>query len=205
VCARVVTERDARVHGSGHAYRDEMRELIQSLRPLYFIPMHGDLRHLIRHRELAVACGLTDDQVLVIENGTMLEFVEQGVHWTKTDWAGQVLVDGKMMDGVEEVVLRDRQHLAEDGMLTVILVIDRRSHKVIAGPDFVSRGFVVMDDSEALMQSCREVVLRTFEECGPDSQEDWEVVKLAVRKALRKFLREQTDRYPVILPVVVEV
>src|SRR5262249_14369355 len=135
--ARVITERDARVHGSGHAYREEMRELLEGIKPVYFVPMHGELRQLIRHRELAVYTGMHEDGVSVIENGTMLEFEERGVHFRKTEFAGEVLVDGKMMDGVEEVVLRDRQHLAEDGMLTVILVIERRTHQIIAGPDFV--------------------------------------------------------------------
>jgi len=106
-----------------------------------------------------------------------------------------VLVDGKLLDGLEEVILRDRKHLAEDGILTVILVIDRKTQQILAGPDFVSRGFVVMDDNEELIQACKSLVVRTYEECDKESREEWEVVKVAVRKALRKYLRDRVDRY----------
>jgi ribonuclease J len=204
--ARVVTERDAPVHASGHAYRGEMGALLDLLRPRHLMPIHGELRNLIGHRDLALAHGIDASRVHVLENGMSLEMDADGsVVVLPTDWAGQMLVDGKLMDGVDEVVLRDRRHLSCDGMLTVILVIDQHSHKIIAGPDVVSRGFVLMDQSEALIEQCKQLVIRTFEQSNKESQEDWEVVKAAVRKALRKFLAVQTDRYPVILPVVVEI
>jgi ribonuclease J len=203
--ARVVTERDAMVHGSGHAYRGEMRRLLQALRPRLFMPVHGELRQLIGHRDLAIEEGIPEDNIFVLENGMHLDVSAGRAVRRETDWAGQVLVDGKMIDGVGEVVLRDRKHLSGDGMVTVILVIDRQSHCIIAGPDIVTRGFVVVDENEDLIEACKRVVIRTFEECEPESQQEWEVVKAAVRKALRKYLREQTDRFPVILPVVVEI
>ncbi len=203
--ARVVTEREARVHGSGHAYRGEMRRLFDLLRPRWFVPVHGEMRQLIIHRDLAVESGVDPRRVCVIENGTQLELDRETGTAYPTAWAGQVLVDGRMMDGVEEVVLRDRKHLSEDGMLTVILVIDTKTHKIIAGPDIVSRGFVSVDENVELIEACKKVVVATFEECDVESQEQWDVVKTAVRKALRRFLSEQTDRFPVILPVVVEV
>ncbi|MCE5228920.1 ribonuclease J [bacterium] len=202
---RVITERDARVHGSGHACRGEMRRLIDIIRPGYFMPVHGEMRQLIIHRELAVECGVPADRVLVFENGTQLELAKSGATLTPTDWAGQVLVDGRSMGGVEEVVLRDRKYLSEDGIVTVILVIDQHTHKIIAGPDIVSRGFVSVEENESLLDDCRRVVTEAFEECDVESQEQWDVVKTAVRKALRRHLTEATDRFPVILPVVVEV
>jgi len=203
--AKVVTERDAFVHGSGHAYRGEMRRMLQLVRPRYFMPIHGELRQLIQHRDLAMDGGIDFDRIFIIENGEQLN-VGEGRAWRDaTDWAGQVLVDGKLLDGLEEVILRDRKHLAEDGILTVILVIDRKTQQILAGPDFVSRGFVVMDDNEELIQACKSLVVRTYEECDKESREEWEVVKVAVRKALRKYLRDRVDRYPVILPVVVEI
>ncbi|MCL5270381.1 MAG: ribonuclease J [bacterium] len=202
--ARVVTERDAPVHGSGHACRAEMAELLDAARPRYFLPIHGELRHLIHHRDLAVERGLAESGVFVLENGMQLEVGEQAAG-AETAWAGQMLVDGRVLEELEEVVLRDRKHLAEDGMITIVLVIDRASHQIIAGPDIVSRGFVMMDGNEALIQDCKALVVETFTSCGAESQEEWEVVKAAVRKALRRFLREATDRYPVILPVVVEI
>src|SRR5262245_28097959 len=133
-------------------------------------------------------------------NGEQLTLRDGHTSLEETKWSGQVLVDGKMLDGVEEVVLRDRRHLAEDGMITVVLAIDKNSHRIIAGPDIISRGFVHVDENEPLVQACRDVVIRTFEQCDSESQEEWEIVKVEVRKALRRFLREETDRYPVILP-----
>ncbi len=203
--AKVVTERDGAVHASGHAYRDEMRLLLREVRPRFFMPIHGELRQLMRHGELAIECGLKEEEVFILENGMQLNLGEDWAEAQPTDWAGIVLVDGRMMDGVEQIVLRDRKHLAEDGMLTVILVIDKQSHRIMAGPDLVSRGFIVVDNNEPLMQGCKDLVARTFEECPKESQEEWDTVKAAVRKALRRYLADQTDRYPVILPVVVEI
>ncbi|MEN6627007.1 MAG: ribonuclease J [Candidatus Sumerlaeia bacterium] len=203
--ARVITEREARVHGSGHACRGEMRRLIDLVRPQYMMPVHGEMRQLIMHRELAMECGIERDRVIVIEDGTQLELDKNGAAVTPTDWAGQVLVDGRLMDGVEDVVLRDRKYLSEDGIVTIILVIDQHTHKILTGPDIVSRGFVSVEENEALIDDCKRVVLEAYEECDVESQEQWDVVKTTVRKALRRYLTEVTDRYPVILPVVVEI
>ena len=210
--ARVVTEREARVHASGHAYRDEMKGLISELRPQYLLPVHGEVRQLIAHGELGIEMGMSEDQILVLDNGMQVEMVPErkGSERLKarvepTDWSGEVMVDGQKINSLHEVVLRDRKHLSEDGMLTVIVVIDQRSHKIIAGPDIVSRGFVLMEESESLIDACKELVIETFEQTGREEQEEWEVVKVAVRRALRRFLASATDRYPVILPVVVEI
>lgn len=202
--AHVVTERDAMVHASGHAYRDEMRRVIDLAKPRYFLPVHGELRQLIHHRDLAVDTGLSPRDVFVLENGMQLDIRENEVVQYDTDWSGKILVDGKMIDGVEEVVLRDRRHLAEDGMISVILVINAKTHQIIGGPDIVSRGFVVVDENEELMRECKEVVVNTYAEFDVESQGELDVVKVSVRKALRRFLRQRTDRYPVILPVVIE-
>jgi ribonuclease J len=180
--------------------------LLERLQPRNLAPVHGELRQLIGHRDLAIATGMGEGQIHILENGMTLEMDDSGrAEILETDWAGQVLVDGKLMDGVDEIVLRDRRHLSCDGMLTVILVIDQHSHKIIAGPDIVSRGFVLMDQSEALIEKCKAIVVEAFEGTDKESQEEWDVVKAAVRKALRKFLARETDRYPVILPVVVEI
>ena len=202
--AKVVTERDAFVHASGHAYGGELRRLIETLRPRYFMPIHGELRQLHRHAELARSTGIPANDVFILENGMQLTFDSHDAVVGSTEWSGNVLVDGRVMDEVGEVVLRDRKHLADDGMVTVILVIEQRTHRIIAGPEIVSRGFVVVDESEKLLEDCRRLVVRTFEECDVESQEEWDVVKVSVRKALRKYLAQATDRYPVIIPVVVE-
>ncbi len=203
--ARVITERDAPIHASGHAYREEMRQLYRMLRPRYFVPIHGELRNLVGNRELGMSLAMNGEHIFILENGDALEMDEQTAEHWRADLAGQVLVDGKVFDPIEEVVLRDRKHLSEDGMVTVILVIDKRSLKIIAGPDIVTRGFVEVDGNEPLIEECKQVVVRAFEDCEKESKEEWDVVHTAVRKALRKFLRERTDRYPVILPVVMEI
>lgn len=203
--AHVVTERDARVHGSGHAYRGELRRMLELTRPRYFVPVHGELRQLFSHAELARASGVAEGRVFIVENGMQLDLTPRAAILEPTQWAGQVLVDGRVVDGVHEVVLRDRQHLADDGMLTAILVIDRQSHRIIAGPEVVSRGFVLIDENEALIEECKQVVTETFAACSHESQEEWDVVKTEVRRALRKFLRTRIDRYPMILPVVLEI
>lgn len=203
--ARVITERDAHVHASGHAYEDEMLQLYRMLHPRYFVPVHGELRQLIGNGALAARVAVTPGNVFVLENGDVLDLRADDAAVYRCAPAGSVLVDGKVFDQVEEVVLRDRKHLAEDGMVIVILAIDRRTLQITAGPDIVTRGFVEVDRNERLIEDCKSVVIKAFEECEKESKEDWEVVKTTVRKALRKFLRVETDRYPVILPVVIEI
>lgn len=202
---RVITEKEHHVHASGHAYQEEMLQLYRMLRPKYFMPIHGELRQLVNNRQVAMDVGIPAENIFLVESGNFLELDADGVEAFEGDFAGQVLVDGKVFDQVEEVVLRDRKHLSEDGMILAILVIDKRTLEITAGPDIVSRGFVEVDSNEDLMEECREVVREAFEECEKESKEEWQVVKTTVRKALRKFLRQETDRYPVILPVIIEI
>lgn len=203
--ARVITERDAPVHASGHAYEDEMLQLYRIARPRFFVPIHGELRQLIGNGELAARVSVDPRNVFILENGDVLDVKAEAASVYRAGFAGEVLVDGKVFDHVEEVVLRDRKHLAEDGMVIVILAIDKRTLEITAGPDIVTRGFVEVERNESLIEDCKAVVIRAFEECERESKEDWEIVKTTVRKALRKFLRVETDRYPVILPVVIEI
>lgn len=203
--ARVITDRDAAVHASGHAYAGEMSQLYRMLRPKYFVPIHGELKQLMDNGELAASHGIERENIFIMDNGDTLDMDPKFAEKRRGDLAGQVLVDGKMIDQLEEVVLRDRKHLAEDGMIIIILAIDRRTLKIIAGPDIVSRGFIEVDTNEALIAQCKEVVIEAFEACVSEEKEEWDVVKTQVRKALRSFLKKSTDRYPVILPVVMEV
>lgn len=206
--AHVLTEKDAPgIHASGHAYREEIRQLYRMLRPKYVVPVHGEIRQQMGHRDLAASIGIPADRVFILDNGDALDFRADGSAraWRGAGLAGRVLVDGKVIDQVEDVVLRDRMHLAEDGMVTVILVIDPRLGEIAAGPDIVTRGFIEVDGNADLIEECKQVVRDTFAECPRESREEWDVVKSAIRKALRRFLKEETDRYPLILPVVMEV
>lgn len=203
--AKVVTERDAGIHASGHAYREEMRQLYTLLKPKYFVPIHGELRQLIENGELALSLGIQNENIYILESGDTLDLDGESAVHRKADLAGQVLVDGRLIDQLEEVVLRDRRHLAEDGMVIVILGIDKRTLEIIAGPDIVSRGFVEVDRNEALIEDCKRVVIEAFNQCDKEGKEEWEIVKTSVRKELRRFLTARTDRFPVILPVVMEI
>lgn len=204
--ARVITEKDGHVHASGHAYKDEIRQLYKILKPKYLAPIHGELRQLINHRDLGLSLGIPWEDIFILENGDALDFsATKATPHYMAGLAGQSMVDGKIFDPIEEIVLRDRKHLAEDGMIIIILVIDQKKLKIIAGPDIVSRGFVEVDRNEKLIEECKQVVVDAFEGCPKEGKEEWEVVKSAVRKALRKFLKDETDRYPVILPVVIEI
>ncbi len=202
--ARVVTEKDAPIHASGHAYREEMRQLYRMLKPRFLIPVHGEVRNLIGHRELAMSLAMSADDVIIMDNGDVLDLSANSAEHYPANCAGQVLVDGRVFD-LEEIVLRDRKHLSEDGMVIAILAIDKKTHQIISGPDIVTRGFIEVDTNEDLIEQCKKVAARAFEDCEVESREEYESVTAAVKKALRKFLRIETDRYPVILPVVLEI
>lgn len=203
--AHLFYERNAHVHVSGHAYRDEMRSMLAMTKPKYLMPIHGELYQLIAHKQLAVESGMNEANVKIVEDGQSLELDKNGIHLGPLIPSGPILVDGKTVGEIGEVVLRDRRHLSQDGIITVIMVIDRSNGEILAGPDIVSRGFVHMDENTELIQRCKDVVSRAYLEFDRQSREDIDVVQTGVRKALRKYLREETQLFPIILPVVMEV
>ncbi len=195
----------AGVHVSGHAAREEMRQMIALCRPKYLIPIHGEFRHLIEHKHLAVDMGVDPEKVFILQNGDVVEMDADGAARGERIHVSRVLVDGRDVGGVDEVVLRDRRHLAEDGMVIVMLVIEKASGQLVTGPDIVSRGFLYMDENEAFFERCKDVVLDAFESCEKESKEEWAVIKAEVRRALKKYIKIETGRFPVILPVVLEI
>jgi ribonuclease J len=203
--ARVVYERVAPVHASGHAQREEMRLMISLCRPKYLIPIHGEYRHLMEHRALGAAMGIDPENIFVLQDGDVLEIDADGAARGEPVPVSRILVDGRAVGDVDEVVLRDRKHLSEDGMVLVLLAIDHATAEVVAGPDIVSRGFLYMDEHQEFFEDCRQVVIRALDECERESKEEWAVVKTAVRRALKKFIKNETGRFPVILPVVLEI
>lgn len=203
--ARVVYERVAPVHASGHAQREEMRLMISLCRPKYLIPIHGEFRHLMEHRALGAAMGIDPENIFVLQDGDVLEIDADGAARGEPVPVSRILVDGRAVGDVDEVVLRDRKHLSEDGMVLVLLAIDHATAEVVAGPDIVSRGFLYMDEHQEFFEDCRQVVIRALDECERESKEEWAVVKTAVRRALKKFIKNETGRFPVILPVVLEI
>ncbi len=203
--ARVLYERTAPVHASGHAHREEMKSLINLVRPTYFIPIHGEMRHLTAHRDLAIEMGIPPSRAILLENGQAWVYENGAATVQPLFQAGRTLVDGKGIGDVHRVVLRDRQHLAQDGMFIVILAIDRSSNRVVAGPEIITRGTVYVDENADLLNRCKEVILETINSSVEESRGEWTVMKTEVRRAVKNFLKREIRRFPVILPVVVEI
>ena len=181
------------------------KALIGLVRPRFLVPVHGEVRQLKTHRQVAIDMGFDPNSILILENGDVLEVHPQSALMVDKVPTGHVLVDGKTIGETSEVVLRDRQHLSEDGMLIAILNVDRKTGQLLTEPEIVTRGFVYVDESEDLINDLKALVRETFEDCALESREESDIVNTEVRRALRKHIRKNFDRYPLILPVVQEI
>ena len=193
------------VHVSGHAQRDEMRTMLALTRPKYLIPVHGEFRHLVEHKHLGVEMGVDPEKCFVMLDGDVIEMDADGAARGTKIPISRILVDGNEIGGIDEVVLRDRRHLAEDGMVTVIMAIEKSTGTLVSGPDIVSRGFLHVDENEEFFERAKEKVLEAFNASEVESREEWAVVKTTVRTVMKKFIKAETGRFPVILPVVLEI
>jgi ribonuclease J len=202
--AQVFTSRDADVHVSGHASRDELALMINLVRPKYFVPVHGEFRHLSEHLRLARLLGLAEDAALLLEDGQVLAIDDTGARRVEPVTAGRVLVDGKGIGDISDIVLRDRRHLSQDGLLLAVLALDQHTGELIAGPDFSSRGVVAESDQARVFDEARDVVIATLGDLAPESRTDALEVKEEVRKALRRYFSKKLDRRPVVVPFVLE-
>ena len=203
--ARVFYSARNRVHASGHASREELKLMLNLVRPKFFMPVHGEFRHLALHSEIAQDVGIPKDHVIVTDDGNVVELGEGMMpHMGGKVPAGYVFVDGLSVGDVGSVVLRDRRVLSTDGIFIVIVTVDKDTGRVISGPDLISRGFVHQQTSDALIESARQHVLTTINKIGPGAPE-WSVVKNSIRDSLSRFLYDQMRRRPMILPIVVEV
>ena len=193
------------VHVSGHACQEELK-IIQALtKPKYFIPVHGEQKHLRKHAGLAMAMGMPRENIFIGDIGNVLELSEEHMKQLPDVPAGDVLVDGLGVGDVGSIVLRDRKHLSEDGLIVAVCSIDAQSGKVVSGPDIVSRGFVYVRESEALMDEARDLVYNTLEECAREHVRDWSGMKQRIKDELSRFLYQKTRRSPMILPIIMEV
>ncbi|MBP6930101.1 ribonuclease J [Patescibacteria group bacterium] len=202
--AKVVYGKEIDVHVSGHAYRDELAMLINILKPKHFVPIHGEYRHLSIHAELARQNGV--ESTIIMENGEILEVTEGKAE--KSAWrvpAEGVLVDGLGVGDVGNIVLRDRQAMASDGIFVCIVTVDRRTREIVTSPDIISRGFVYMRAAEELIRDARSEVRRVFLAETNRTQGDWAQVKNALREKMNKFLEKRTERRPIVIPVIIEV
>lgn len=202
--ARVVSPRNAGVHVSGHASQDELALMLNLVRPRYFVPVHGEYRHLAEHVRLARAVGLGEDAVFLLEDGQTLTIDNDGARRDEPVPCGRVFVDGKGIGDISDIVLRDRRHLSQDGLLLAVLAVDQHSGELISGPDFIARGVFAEDEEQRYFEAAREVVRETLNAIAPESRTDSLEVKEEVRKALRRYLSRTLDRRPVVLPFVME-
>ncbi len=198
--------RSAPIHVSGHASQEEMKILLQLVKPKYFVPLHGEYRQLFQHAALAEQVGAVSGQIFLLESGHPVEFTADGqAHQREPVPAGRVMVDSGSLEEIEDVVVRDRRHLSEDGVVVAIIAIDKHTGLLEGTPEIVTRGFLPSDDGQEVLTKSREVILKTVEQSSPEEKMDWSVIKEKIRVDLKRYLNKQTAKRPLILPVILEV
>ena len=203
--ADVIYEKSNGVHVSGHASQEEIKLMHNLVRPKYFIPVHGEYRHLIKHANLAKDLGMPSENIVIAENGSVIVISKNGIGINGKIQSGKVLVDGLGVGDVGNIVLRDRRQLSQDGIMIVVVTIDHETCHVVSGPDIVSRGFVYVREAEDLMEEAREKVLSALERCENNGVSEWSMIKSTIRDNLGRFLYERTRRRPMILPIIMEI
>lgn len=203
--ARVIYESISDIHVSGHACQEELKLMHTLVKPKFFTPVHGEFRHLKQHMELAVKLGMKEENVFTLKNGSVLELDKDSARITGKIPSGNILIDGLGVGDVGNIVLRDRKHLSEDGLMVVVVTMSRELGKVVSGPDIISRGFVYVRESEDLMDKTRDTVKQTLENCENKNIREWSYIKNAIKDDLRNYLYEKTKRNPMILPIIMEV
>ena len=203
--ANVIAGRDKKIHVSGHASQEELKLMLGLIKPNYFVPIHGEYRMLRTHGDLAVMMGVDKDHVLIGDNGQIFEFSNRSGHKTGHVNAGRVFVDGLGVGDVGNIVIRDRQQLAMEGVVIVVMTLAKGTSHPLAGPDIVSRGFVYVRDFEELIREAHDRVAAVLERCEAGNIREWAVIKSQVRDTLSRYLYEKTRRRPMILPIIMEV
>ena len=203
--ADVIYEKSNGVHVSGHASQEEIKLVHNLVRPKFFIPVHGEFRHLIKHANIAKSLGMPKENIVIAENGSVIEITKNSIGINGKVQAGKVLVDGLGVGDVGNIVLRDRRQLSQDGIMIVVVTIDKETCHVVSGPDIVSRGFVYVREAEGLMDEARDKVQLALEKCEENGISEWSAIKSTVRDSLGRFLYERTRRRPMILPIIMEI
>lgn len=203
--AEVIYESMYEVHVSGHACQEELKLLLTLTRPKFFLPVHGEYKHLVKSRDLAIDLGIPKENILLASIGNVIETNGSKMQIVGQVPAGRVLVDGLGVGDVGSIVLRDRKHLAEDGLIIIVIGIDKSTNEVVAGPDIISRGFVYVREAEELMVQARQLMCHTLVECSVYELKEWTSLKSKLRDALSDFIFEKTKRSPMILPIIMEI
>ena len=193
------------VHVSGHACQEELKLILALTKPKYFIPVHGEHRHLVLHKELAMGMGMKDKDAFVLTNGSVLEISENGAAVTGTVPAGKILVDGLGVGDVGNIVLRDRKHLSQDGLIIVVVTISHEDGRMVSRPDVISRGFVYVREAEGLIDGVKDAATHSVEECLSRKNMDWSTMKSSLKSTVAHYIYDQTKRNPMILPIIEEI
>ncbi|UMZ73426.1 Ribonuclease J1 [Natranaerofaba carboxydovora] len=203
--ADVIYKSTSGVHVSGHASQEELKLLLNLVKPRYLIPFHGEHRMMVHHKQIAEKLGMPSKNVFLVDNGTVIEFKDKKGKVNGKVSAGKVLVDGLGVGDVGNIVLRDRRLLSQDGILIVVLTIDKQNLELVAGPDIISRGFVYVRESEELLETAREHVIDALNKMSKNKMSEWQAIKSNVKDVLGNFLFEKTRRRPMILPIIMEI
>ena len=201
----VIYESMYQVHASGHACQDEIKLMLTLVNPAYYMPVHGEFKHMIKNAGLAKQKGFADDHIILGKIGDVIEFKDGAVHHAGTVESGRVLVDGLGVGDVGSVVLRDRKHLANDGLVVVVCSIDDMTGSIISGPDIISRGFVYVKESEELIEEARQLAVSIIERCAVEDKRRRNEIKSTVREEIGRLMYQRTKRSPMILPVIMEI
>jgi ribonuclease J len=201
----VIYEKVSDIHSSGHAYQEELKLMLNIVKPRFFIPIHGEYRHLIKHIQLAMGTGLSRENVLIAENGDTICVSDGSLKLGDTVQTGRILVDGKGVGDVGELVLRDRRKLSGDGVVIALLAVDEHTGEIVYGPDIISRGFVFEDQSGFILEEAKSIVLEVLGEIESPAHIDWTEVAPDIKKRLKRFFYKVIERSPLILPIIIPV
>jgi ribonuclease J len=203
--AEVVYEDMADIHVSGHACQEELKLMHRLTNPKFFVPVHGEYRHLKKHAELAEELGMPSQNIFIIKAGDIFELNKNSAKISGQIPTGKILIDGLGVGDVGNIVLRDRKHLSEDGLITVVVTLSREDRKILSGPDIVSRGFVYVRESEVLISEAKNIVTNVLNDCQSRNIKEWAYIKNSIKDNLRDYLYQKTKRNPMILPIIMEV
>jgi len=202
--AEVVYEKMYDVHVSGHACQEELKILLGLTKPHYFIPVHGEQKHLVKHAQLALSMGMNPNNIMITDNGIALELSTDEMRVAEPVTAGSVYVDGYGVGDVGSTVIRDRKHLGQGGIIVVTVCVDRESGQILAGPEIVSKGFVYVKESGDLLEEARQLAIRVIEESPSRYRRDWNALRGKLREDVSRLMYERTRRNPIVLPMLLE-
>ena len=203
--AEVIYSSLADIHVSGHGCQEEQKLMLSLIKPKYFMPVHGEYRQLIAHAETAMKIGIPRENIFLMKNGLVLEITQNGAKINGAVQSGKIMVDGLGIGDVGNIVLKDRQHLAQDGLIIVVVAIDGDTGEMVSGPEVISRGFVYVRESESLMEDMKNAIRRELEKLQENNVTDWAVIKLTIKDTLKDFLLKNNKRNPMVLPIIMEV